>query len=478
MDVFRRGLAQIGRGPGPMLTQAQALALRDELARLAAPDALEPAPSIVRLPREILRTLDGLSGLLAGAESLSAEDLDARFGPPYAAIVGVERLGALRELGGDLAERVAGELTHRILAHIPGADLRRVGRSTLEFTFRARDPEDVAARMRALLKALERRVSLDGGGFDLTVAIGYAEGSAGLRQPEHLIELADLALARARTGPLKLALFNAAAQAERADRLALMRDLRSALDTEAIFLCYQPKLDARTGEVACAEALIRWRHPERGMVAPDLFIALAEQTGEIRTVTERVIERALADQSRLRRAGTPMAVHVNVSGALIGDPRFAAWTLERAAQAVDPLGIEITETAFIAEPERAVAHLHAFADAGIEIAIDDYGSGLSSLAYLKTLPAHELKIDKVFIQGLTVSTREALIVRSTIELAHALGMKVTAEGVEDAACQALLTTMGCDLLQGYGISPPLPAPAFSAFLKARTARTPALRQAG
>jgi EAL domain-containing protein (putative c-di-GMP-specific phosphodiesterase class I) len=152
---------------------------------------------------------------------------------------------------------------------------------------------------------------------------------------------------------------------------------------------------------------------------------------------------------------------------MVADEGFAAWLLEELSRAPrGALGLEITETAVIDEPQKALRNLQAFADAGLEIAIDDYGSGLSSLSYLKQLPAHELKIDKLFISHLTSSHRDPLLVRSTIDLAHALGMKVTAEGVEDATTLALLRMMGCDLAQGYLISQPLSLDELSAFLSA------------
>ena len=167
------------------------------------------------------------------------------------------------------------------------------------------------------------------------------------------------------------------------------------------------------------------------MVPPDQFIGLAEETGAILDLTRFVFTQAIADRQALEGRNLPMSIHVNLSGRLVADDDFAAWLLN----AVDGLergaiGLEITETAVIDQPERAMANLHAFAEAGMHVAIDDYGSGLSSLTYLKELPATELKIDRMFISGLTSSHRDPLLVRSTIELAHALEMKVTAEGGE------------------------------------------------
>ena len=177
-----------------------------------------------------------------------------------------------------------------------------------------------------------------------------------------------------------------------------------------------------------------------------------------------MLARAVADQAVLAESGHPIEIYVNLSGQLLADPQFAARALATVAGSAAPIGFEITETAVIDDPETAIRHLHAFREAGVRIAIDDYGSGLSSLAYLKQLPAHELKIDRMFVSGLVDSHRDPLLVRSSIDLAHALEMEVTAEGVDNPMSLALLRVMGCDLLQGYLISPPVSLPELLTFL--------------
>lgn len=250
-----------------------------------------------------------------------------------------------------------------------------------------------------------------------------------------------------------------------ADDRQLMRDLRRAMADGTLSLHYQPKLRSRTSELAGAEALLRWHHPELGPLAPDRFIPLAERSDEIRELTHWVIDRALADQQRLREAGVIVPSDVNISAPLVGDPTFAARALEQLGDKAGVIGFEITESAMIADPEGTLANLHRLAGAGIRLAIDDYGTGFSSLAYLQRLPVHELKIDKRFVSALSTSARDPLIVRSTIDLAHALEMEVTAEGIETAAALALLQVMRCDLLQGYFLSPPLPLDEFITFAR-------------
>jgi len=250
----------------------------------------------------------------------------------------------------------------------------------------------------------------------------------------------------------------------------LSDDLVGAVDRGEMFLVHQPKLHARSGSVPAVETLVRWQHPGRGLIGPNDFIALAEDQGEIRRLTEWVIRQALVEQRGLAGCGYPLAFNINISARILADRDFAEWALSAVKGAAGPIGFEITETAMIADPEGALRNLHLFADADIRIAIDDYGAGLSSLAYLKQLPATELKIDRMFVSGLSSSHRDPLLVRSTIDLAHALDMEVTAEGVDSPAALALLRVMGCDLIQGFLVSRPLPVGELRTFLDNRADR--------
>ena len=251
-----------------------------------------------------------------------------------------------------------------------------------------------------------------------------------------------------------------------------MSDMLKAADSGHLSLHYQPKIDLRSGETCGAEALTRWKHPLRGMLPPDLFVGMAEETGHIRALTDWTIERAIADQSVLRAAGHDMPLSVNISGRLISDRDFAEAAVARILKYGANLCFEITETAVIGNPALALELIESFAQAGIPISIDDYGSGLSSLAYLKEIAAQELKIDKAFVLGLAAGQRDALLVKSTVDLAHALGLKVVAEGVETAEGAALLQAMGCDLGQGYHFARPMPRESLVEFLAAPLAIAP------
>lgn len=200
------------------------------------------------------------------------------------------------------------------------------------------------------------------------------------------------------------------------------------------------------------------------MIRPDHFIPMAEETGHIRALTDWVLHQAIADQATLAAQGLELAFSINVSGRLLGDREFAQLAVEAARGAAGKLCFEITETAVIENPETALRSLDLWTEAGIEISIDDFGSGLSSLAYLKQIKGHELKLDRSLVVGVVDSHREALIVRSTVDLAHGLGMKVTAEGVETQEIATLLTSLGCDSIQGYLIGKPMPLDELRLFL--------------
>lgn len=382
----------------------------------------------------------------------------------FVAVVEIDRFAVLRQkLGYQLANAVMAELARRLtsIAHI---ELGRIGRTAIEFAFSAGASENADKILHSAVKTLERRMVIDGFTLDLSVTIGCADAGRGAICDE-LVDQAAAALTDGRAQHLKVCF--ATERALTGNGLAdfdLMRLLPSALETGEVSLHYQPKLDARDNAIRGAEALFRWFHPLRGLIQTDKLIALAEETGAIRDITEWVIARAVADQKRIAADGFDLEICINISGQLLSNKAFFERALALTAHAAGRIGFEITETAVIGDPEAALAHLRAFAEAGIKIAIDDYGSGLSSLAYLKELPAHELKIDRMFVSGLTDSHRDPLLVRSSIDLAHALEMEVTAEGVDDAMSLSLLRIMGCDLLQGYFISPPLPLDQLLTFL--------------
>jgi diguanylate cyclase len=249
-------------------------------------------------------------------------------------------------------------------------------------------------------------------------------------------------------------------------QLAGAEAIDDALNRGEFQLVYQPKLDIRTRQVTSVEALMRWNHPRDGLRMPDTFIADSETSGAIDRLSIWAFDRAIADQHWLAdEYGLDIAIYVNLSAQLLNRTTMVVDLCRRAAMAKGVLGIEITERSVIDDPTQAFANIEKLRTAGYRIAIDDYGVGLSSLTYLKQLHADELKIDKSFITALDTSHRDPLIVRSTIDLAHALGMSVTAEGVESPAAFALLSVMGCDVVQGYLVSRPKPLAELPDFIR-------------
>ena len=255
--------------------------------------------------------------------------------------------------------------------------------------------------------------------------------------------------------------------ARAAPGMASAEAVDDAINRGEFQLVYQPKLDVRTKRIGSIEALMRWQHPRDGMRMPDDFIPAIERHGPIGRLSLWAFDRAIADQLHLReQEGLDITPYVNLSAQLLNQPAMVAELCRRAALPGVRLGIEITERSVIDDPTLAFRNIDRLREAGYTIAIDDYGTGLSSLTYLKQIAADELKIDKSFVMALDTSHRDPLIVRSTIDLAHALGMAVTAEGVESPAAYALLSVMGCDMVQGYLIGRPMPLADIGRFINA------------
>jgi EAL domain-containing protein (putative c-di-GMP-specific phosphodiesterase class I) len=246
-----------------------------------------------------------------------------------------------------------------------------------------------------------------------------------------------------------------------------MSDLRDALEKGEVFFAYQPKLVLASGKINSAEALVRWVSPSRGFVAPDQFIPFAEQTGDVRHITDWGLETAVKQCADWRERGLDMSVAVNLSTSDLMNANLPGQVLKLLRNYNLPstcLKLEVTESAVMHDMTRALEVLNMLNAMGILLSIDDYGTGYSSLSYLKRLPVSELKIDMSFVRNLASSEEDRILVRSTIELGHNLGLKVTAEGVEDQKSVDLLSEYGCDTLQGYYISKPVPAAEFEAFL--------------
>lgn len=367
-----------------------------------------------------------------------------------------------RHVGKPRADTLIVDVAARIARALPEARTVIAGRDIAEIAFESDARLALDLALTAIEVAFELPFDLDGESYMVCLQLGAAAAD-GHRDEVHLLEEAEKALRDARTEHVAVAR-DVAGDSAAIDRAELGRDLTRAIENEELFLQYQPKVHLRRQEITSVEALVRWTHPTRGLVLPSDFIPIAEESRDIVALTLWTIRRSIQDQRILAEHGHDLRIFINIAGVLLADERFVRRACALVEDSGAQLGFEITETSVIRDPESAIANLKVFAAIGIVIAIDDYGAGLSSLAYLKQLPARELKIDKLFVTQLTSSNRDPLIVRSTIDLAHALEMEVVAEGVETQAAMALLSVMGCDMIQGFLISRPINIDALIHFL--------------
>jgi diguanylate cyclase (GGDEF)-like protein len=310
-----------------------------------------------------------------------------------------------------------------------------------------------------LLTALEKPFTLEGLTLDVEASIGVAIHPDHGSDPDELLQRADIAMYAAKESHAGFVLFDPTLDQHSPRKLVLLGELRRAIEQEQLVLHYQPKVDAHTGQLLGVEALVRWQHPDHGLVPPGEFIPLAERTGLIAPLTHYVLDAALHQCRDWRRAGHELAVAVNVSPRRLLDLAFpdeVAATLATWDVPARLLVVEITESTIMADPTHALEILGRLNRMGVGLSIDDFGTGYSSMAYLKSLPVHELKVDRSFVTHMTSNTSDAVIVRSTVDLGRNLGLRVVAEGVEDPATRDQLDALGCDAIQGYYVSRPVP----------------------
>ncbi|HBP46279.1 bifunctional diguanylate cyclase/phosphodiesterase [Pseudomonas sp.] len=322
----------------------------------------------------------------------------------------------------------------------------------------------LADRLYALLK---RPLSIDGHEVLLEVCMGIAIYPLNGRSAEELISRAAIACRDAAALPGYLQVYQQDRDLAHQRQIQLIRDLRSAASDGQLQLYYQPKMDIRSGHVRQAEALLRWQHPELGMVSPAEFIPLAERTGSMFLLTGWVIEEGIRQLAEWNRKGLHMQLSLNISAEDLHGENLLMTVerlLKRYQLSAEQLIFEITESTAMRDPEHSLNVLEKLRDGGISLSVDDFGTGYSSLAHLKRLPVQELKIDQSFIRNLDETSEDAVIVRSTIEMSHNLGLKVVAEGVEYQHTLELLERWHCDTAQGFLISRPMEAVAFEAWV--------------
>lgn len=385
---------------------------------------------------------------LANARALEARLTDS----PQSAVLaaaGIDRFESIRNaLSTDALAELVREVAGRIET-IHRAQVYRIAPDVLAWLMPA--PSEMKGPIAAeIARLFKEPVVTREGPVDVHLTIGMDEEPVG-RNARPKIERGMAAITMARAAGEDCHSYESIDPAVRR-QLSLMGELRRGMTRGEVKVAYQPKLDIKRGTITHAEALVRWHHPEEGVIAPDLFIPLAESTGVVRELTAYVISQAMDDCASLCESGSPLRIAVNVSAADIGRGDFVAEIRDLIANAgVDPtcLALEITESAILGSPRKAIEALTEFREMGIDLSIDDYGTGQSTLSYLKQLPVSELKIDKSFVTSMCDNENDRIMVKSTIDLAHELGLKVVAEGVEDDRILDALRSLRCDYAQGY-----------------------------
>nr|WP_207202270.1 EAL domain-containing protein [Pseudomonas sp. TH05] len=391
--------------------------------------------------------------------------------------LGVDNLRSINEAGGpvlvDLTLQHVGQ--HLQQAVRPGDSVAHLIAGEFLLLLENLGSDEAVALADQLQQALLKPRRIGGQDVALDCRQGIAAFPADGQSAEQLLDRAAIAMKDAAQMPGRLQVYEHGRDLAHRRQVSLIRDLRHAAGNGELLLHYQPKLDLRQGRVRQAEALLRWQHPQLGMVSPAEFIVLAERTGSIQSLTNWVIGEGMRQLAEWNSRGLHMQLSLNISAQdLLGADlveRVKA-LLQTCRVPAEQLIFEITESAVMLEPERALKVLHRLRECGISLSVDDFGTGYSSLAHLKRLPVQELKIDQSFVRDLDETSEDAVIVRSTIEMSHNLGLKVVAEGVEYEHSLRLLERWHCDTAQGYLISRPLTAEAFEAWVALPlTART-------
>lgn len=428
-------------------------AREQKITRLAYEDSLTGLPNRVRL-EERLNSLDP-----AARAAVVVLDLD--------------RFAAINDaLGHPVGDQLLLQVGARLASQLPpGQMLARLWGDEFAFLLDGMEQPAVRDFARALLAALRAPIEVGGQRLDVSGSLGIARRPEDGMDINALLQRAELAMYEAKRRQCGFMLAGEVGPGPSPEDLSLIGEMRDALERREFILHYQPKLDLATDRVIGAEALLRWLHPERGLVPPGRFIPFAERTGFIREITPWLLAEVAAQAAAWRAAGRHLVLSANLSARDLLDPRLVALVHNLLGQhrlPPDALCLEITESALMEDPALAQAHLAALSGFGVKLSIDDYGAGHASLAYLKSLPVHELKIDQSFVRSLCSSTKDSAIVQSTIALGHALGLAVVAEGIETETDLDWLRDAGCDIGQGYFIARPMAVAAFADWVAGKT----------
>ena len=484
-DGLSRGFvvpASFGVGSVALLVIGQRHSLPMVAVALAAGSLLLAAMRVMLTVREVRRLADSrreartdhLTGLANRRRLVEhLESIAERSHERVAlCLVDLDRFKEVNDSLGHLAGDLLLQAVSRRLETVapPGSVLTRIGGDEYALVIGGVS-DDVALQLgRTLRDALRPAFEVREMQISVDASVGVACSPEHGTTADQLLSSADIAMYRAKRQRTGVELFDPACDTPSRDRLALLADLRVALTDEQFDLHYQPQVRLSTGTVVGVEALVRWEHPTRGFVSPIDFLPVLEQTNQMTALTSFVVRRAMADARAFADAGWPLRVSVNVSASdLVGDG-LATLVAERlGANGVPPssLVVEVTEDTVMTDRPASLTTLHRLRELGVGVSVDDYGTGRASLSYIRDLPITELKLDRIFLEGVPADAHNAAIVRSTIELAHALGLPLVAEGVEDAGALAWLGDLGCDLAQGFHIARPLSRADLMSWLRTR-----------
>ena len=442
--------------------------------------------SIETRQSEILRlayhdTVTGLANrTLFNIKLKEAVERYVRTNAPVAVLLmDLDRFKSINDtLGHHSGDLVLQEVSQRLSKSVSGPDIvGRIGGDEFAIIVTG-DLARAWAAGRMVQGLLEPPIQLEGRPIDVGLSIGIAHCPTHGDDPGLLLRRADIAMYAAKRDISGMAVYESCHDQFRTEHLSLLSDLRRAVAEDELLLHFQPKLDLRRNQIVGVEALIRWQHPERGLLPPSEFLPFAEQTGTIIHLTSWVVENTLRQCGAWRAAGLSLHVSLNVSSRDLLErdlpDRLVAAALRHGVPPACVV-IEVTESALMEDPQRAQQTLLELKQQRFRIAIDDYGTGYSSLAYLQRLHCDELKLDRSFVMDVAVRDKDAAIVRSTVDLGHSLGLTVVAEGVESQAVIHKLRELGCDIAQGFEISRPIPASAFADWLAACPWNTPNAR---
>ena len=423
-----------------------------------------------RIEREA--RLDGLTGLanrVAFERELEHAAVHRRQGHLlFVVMLDLDRFKEVNDtLGHQAGDQLLIEAAERMrLLLTPGDVLARLASDEFAIVGQRRTREEMLEFAWACVREVGRPITLDGLEIVVTASAGLAVVEDDVEEGAPL-RYADIAMFNAKSQRLGVEVYRDEIDRRTPARLSLLGDLRSAIDEEQLHMHLQPKLDLSTGTVVGAEALVRWTHPVRGVVPPTQFVRVAEDTGLIKQLTDLMLDRGISTLSDIHARGYHLGLSVNLSTHDLLDRRLAERVQQHLAKnGVDPsmLTLEITESSLLIDAPRARATINELHEVGVSLSIDDFGTGYSSLSYLRRLPVGELKIDQSFVANVLIDEQDEVIVRSTIDLGHNLGLVVVAEGVENNEVLERLRAFGCDIAQGYCISRPLSPDQFLAWL--------------